>query len=270
MNEAYCLIREGPHYRRNAFLEGLRKNGFAVHTSVPPDGPHAGDVLVIWNRYGDFASQADRFERAGGFVIVSENGYAGRDGDGRQYYALSSGWHQRPLIEPRLTDHGSRFTPLGIAVKPWRSDGSHVLICGQRGFGVRPHCMEMRWPGQTANELRKFTKRPIRIRPHPEDKNVPPQDRTRRPLDEDLAGCWAVVVWSSTAGIKALLAGVPVFRCGPNFISEGAAKLGVAEIESPFLGDRTEALERTAWGQWSVQEIESGLPFQLWMENRGQ
>ena len=264
MKTAWCLIREGPHYRRNAFLEGLRKTGYTVSTSSPPDGgKRTGDVLVIWNRYGDYHMHAERFEKAGGRVIVAENGYAGRDAEGRQYYALSAAWHQRPLIESRITNHESRFSKLGIAVKPWRADGKHILICPQRGFGVRPHCMEKRWPGQTANALRQYTKRPVRIRPHPEDRDVPVQDRTRRPLDEDLADCWAVVVWSSTAGVKALIAGIPVFRCGPNFIAEAAAKHGIAEIEGPLLGDRGAAFERLAWGQWSIAEIDAGLPFSL-------
>lgn len=93
---------------------------------------------------------------------------------------------------------------------------------------------------------------------------MPQSERTRRQLGEDLVGCHAVVVWSSTAGVKALLAGIPVFRCGPNFIAEHAARHGITEIETPFVGDRAQALERMAWGQWSVEEIESGLPFE-WM-----
>lgn len=265
MNTAWCLIREGPHYRRNAFLQGLRNTGYTPNTHQPPDGKHDGDLLVIWNRYGDGHGHAERFERAGGRVIVAENGYCGRDGQGRQYYALSAAWHQQPLID--FVDEGgsvpSRFAALGLEVKPWREGGEHVLVCAQRGFGVRPYCQESRWPGHVANELRKHTKRPIRIRPHPEDRNVPPKDRTQRRLEDDLVNCWAVVVWSSTAGVKALLAGVPVFRCGPNFIAEGAARHGIAEIENPFMGDRLPALERVAYGQWSVEEIEQGLPFKL-------
>lgn len=268
MNQAYCLIREGPHYRRNAFLEGLRHNGFTVSVNQPPDGPHAGNVLVIWNRYGDRHFIAERFEKAGGRIVVAENGYMGRDAQGRQFYALSADWHQRPLIEVRsqkAEGRSSRFDALGIPLAPWREKGEHILICSQRCFGVPPHAHERKWPGQMANELRRYTKRPIRIRWHPEDKGVPPADRTKRRLEEDLVGCHAVVVWSSTAGVKSLIAGVPVFRCGPDFIAQDAAPLGIDAIEQPWMGDRMPALERAAWGQWSVDEIESGTPFRLWL-----
>jgi len=269
MKAAWCLIREGPHYRRNAFLQGLRQAGYEPSVNQPPESKHAGDLLIIWNRYGDWHDQALRFERAGGRVIVAENGYAGRDKDGRQYYALSDQWHQRPLIDATgehsslVTRHSSRFELLGIEVAPWRAPApqGHVLICAQRGFGVRPHCMEKKWPGQIATELRKYTKRPIRIRPHPEDRDVPQQDRTRRPLADDMDGAHAVVVWSSTAAVKALLAGIPVFHGGPDFIVQPAAKLGIESIEDPLMGDRAAAFERLAWGQWSVSEIEAGLPF---------
>lgn len=259
MPRAWCLIRPAPHYRRGAFLDGLRAAGYdAMDVPPPVGGRKEGDLLVIWNRYGHFDSMAREFESSGGCVIVAENGYCGRDSQNRQHYALSAARHQRPLIEPR----GERFGELGVSPAPWREKGEHVLVCAQRGFGIRPHCMEPRWPGATANALKLFTKRPVVIRPHPEDRSVPAKDK-RGPLEEDLANCHAVVVWSSTAGVKALLAGVPVFQCGPDFIMEPATKQRLEDIESPFLGDRSAALERMAWGQWSVDEIQSGEPFVL-------
>lgn len=262
MPAAYCVIREAPHYRRWAFLEGLRKAGFeAIPNSPPVGGKQRGNWLVIWNRYGHFHEMACDFERGGGTVIVAENGYIGKDSEGRQRYALSLGWHQNPLVPP----DGERFAALGIEVLPWRDSGQHVLICAQRGFGAPPHGMPGKWPGQAFQRVKAQTQRPVKLRPHPEDRNIPARDKPG-PLEHDLTNCHAVVVWSSTSAVKALLAGVPVFYASEHFIAAPAAVRGMADIERPFLDDRLPGLERAAWGQWSVAEIESGEPFQRYRD----
>jgi hypothetical protein len=262
---AACLIRPAPHYRRGAFVRGLEQAGYSVDLNDNPVPSGKDDVLVIWNRYGSFNEVAKRYEKAGCRVIVAENGYAGRDAEGRQYYALSANWHQRPLLEPQ----GPRFQTLGIEPTPWREGGDHVLVCLQRGFGVPPHGMPSRWAREVVERLRLNTRRPIRVRPHPEDVNVPAKDRTRK-LTEDLVGAWAVVVWSSTAAVKSLLAGIPVFYCAPHCIVGDAALNDLSRIEKPYLGERGPALEAMAWGQWSVAELEAGIPFRCLLSHTGE
>jgi hypothetical protein len=66
------------------------------------------------------------------------------------------------------------------------------------------------------------------------------------------------VTWGSGAGIKSIVAGIPVFHEMPNWIGAPAAKLGLDDIEQPFLGDRQPMLNRLAWAQWDLDEIASG------------
>ena len=54
---------------------------------------------------------------------------------------------------------------------------------------------------------------------------------------------------------------MPVFYEAPALICSGACERGIEAIEAPRRPDRLPALERLAWAQWSLAEIESGAPF---------
>lgn len=254
MPRALCLIRDLPHYRRDAFVTGLAAAGFEVKQGFFQ--PASGDVVVMWNRYSGNDEIGSRFEAAGASVLVAENGYLPlRDEHGRQHYAISRGQHH----------HGDVSRPVSVPyAAPWRKSGEHILICAQRGFGSSVmQCAG--WAERIAVEMRGMTKRPIRLRAHPG--NQPPAV----PLEQDLEGCHAVVVWSSNAGIAALLAGVPVFYAAPRWIAEAAAlPLQGADLEAPFLGDRTAGLLNAAANSWSVAEIERGEPFRHLLPTAGE
>jgi hypothetical protein len=258
---ACCLIRTAPHYRHEAFLAGLKAADYEVSTGLRD--PRPGDVLCAWNRYGTAEDVAGKFERAGGRVLIVENGYIGKDHLGRQLYAIAEGQHNGAGRWFRRTDT-RRFHDLGVAVQSWRAVGNHILVTAQRGIGSRSMASPYHWAEDVARRLAQRTKRAVRIRPHPEDRSAPKVP----PLEEDLEGAHAVVTWASGAAVKALIAGIPVFYEAPHWILEGAARKGIDDIENPWLGDRTPHLERMAWGQWSVDEIASGLPFRLLLEKR--
>lgn len=255
MRKAYCLVRDQPHYRREAFHAGLKAAGYSVDTSYPVRAQD-GDVLVIWNRYGQFEDAAGRFEKQGGTVLIAENGYLGADRDGIQHYALAVHQHNGAGRWPQ--GDGSRFAALGIEPQPWRTGGQKLVIRGQRGIGSRLMASPPNWHDLTARKLRGRTKRQIEIRPHPGGKAV-----TDRSHEQYLADAHALVIWSSSVGVKALVMGVPVFYDAPHWICEDAAKRGTGELESPLRDDelRLAALERMAWAQWSVAELASGEPF---------
>jgi hypothetical protein len=261
MPRAWSLIRQAPWYRAQAFAEGLKKAGFEVGQGTPKGRP--GDLLLIWNRYANWHDQAVRFERDGGKVVVAENGYLGQGGTApkfdvhpggpkaHHYYALGLGFHND---EGRVPVGGpERWADLGVELKPWRQDGGHVLVAANRSFGVPGRFMPADWPQRAVERLRKATKREVRLRVHPGN-NAP-----QRPLSEDLKGCWAVIVWTSSAGVHALAGGIPVFCEAPHWICKSAASSG--SIDEPTLPDRLPALQRMAHGQWRIEEIESGEPF---------
>ena len=245
MTHACSLIRPLPHYRHEAFEAGLEAAGCSV-SRQPKPGP--GALLLIWNRYGVNDDLATQYEKAGGQVLVAENGYFARHGEAPTEYAISKGQHH----------HGGALVPEISPIKglkPWRKEGDHILICAQRGFWSKVMGCDG-WADRITTELRQRTKRPIRLRAHPGN-HAP-----KVPLIEDLADCHAVVLWSSNSGIEALMQGVPVFYGAPRWIAEKAAlPLAAADLEQPFMGDRTAGLSHAAANQYSVDEIASGEPF---------
>lgn len=271
---AWCMIREAPWYRREAFTSGLKAAGFEVIGRAPdrPAGRH--EVLVIWNRYGGVHETASRFEREGGTVIVAENGYLSAGGSAPKfdvhpqgpkpgdYYALSLHGHNG---SGRWPEGGpERWQALGIELRPWqRNEGGHILVAGQRGIGSPLMASPVDWHEHARARIQKATKRPVKVRLHPGN-NAP-----KVPLSDDLRGAWACVVWSSGSGVKALTLGIPVFYDAPHWIcSPGAVHMKNANYDAPLCDDaaRLRALERMAWAQWTVAEIQSGEPFRRLME----
>jgi hypothetical protein len=265
------MIREQPWYRRQAFEQGLRTVGFEI-AGAPSGKPGPGDVLVIWNRYGNWHEAATRFEREGGRVIVAENGYIGRGGGApkfqvhpggpkpHDYYSVSWGWHNGRGTWP--AGGPERFRALGVEVKPWRAEGGHVLVCPNRSFGVGAQVMAPGWAAARQADLQRATRRQVRVRAHPGN------DAPQRPLEADLAGAWAVVVWSSSVAVHSLIAGVPTFIEAPWHVVKGAGATG--SLDEPVMPERMPFLERMAWSQWTVAEIESGEPFRQMLPATGQ
>lgn len=257
--KAHLAIRGRPEPRFSAMHAGLLSLGYQVEidgdaaASIAPD-----DILVIWNRYGGWAEVADKYEAAGARVVVCENGYYG------QTTAMSIGWHNgrgRHNVGGR-----ERFDALGIEFKPWRTRGSHILVCGQRGIGYGGVDQAESWAADLIRRLCGMTPRPILFRPHPAGQRRPrftgaESVDCRQPLAEQLRDCWAVVVWTSNSATAALIAGVPVFYEGPALITAKAATKGIALIETPPMPDRVPAFVDLAWGQWTLEEIGSGAAF---------
>lgn len=259
---AVCLVRDQPHYRRDAFTRGLTNAGYKLVTGAArPSAPT--DLLVIWNRYGSYEAMADSWEAQGGNVLVAENGYIGKDDNGHQLYALAvhghngSGWWH--------VGDDLRWRALSIPLADWvdRPDG-YALICGQRGIGSRSMASPANWHERTARGWRLGK---VKQRLHPGNKPDPSAPK----LDDDLRGARYCIVWSSSSGVKALMQGIPVVYDAPHWICEEAAVPLRAmldknfEFPSPDLltALRQQALERMAWAQWTIAELETGLPFTL-------
>jgi hypothetical protein len=260
--KAWCAIRALPHYRHDAFAQGLRNAGYEVAVGEPNAQAQPGDVFVCWNRYGAIELACDRFEAQGGTVIIAENAYLGLDRDNRQIYALAQGYHNGRGQWPR--GGPERFNALGLTPQPWQCWGEHVLVAPNRPFGARGNIMPHDWANDVARRLRAVTLRPVRVRMHPGNKA--PQE----PLANDLEGAWCVVIWSSSVGVSALMAGIPVICEADWWICKAAAGSDIAAVNSPYFNDasRRQALEDLAWAQWSVDEIASGEPFRRLMECR--
>lgn len=255
--KAFLALRSGVHYRREAFANGLERLGYSVVHGLPLK-PGKDDVLVIWNRYGDSARAAERFESAGRPVFVAENGYLGNDFAGGRWYALSLNQHNGAGFWK--VGGPERWDSLGKTLPPWRCTGSEVVILPQRGIGPRGVAMPLEWPQRTLERLRKYGF-PVRIRPHP---GIGPCV----PLLEDLADAKAVVTWGSGAALKALMAGVPTFADMPGWIGSGASLPVLDLINARYQRHgRTAMFRRLAWAMWRLDEIANGAAF-AWLLNR--
>lgn len=232
-------------------MRGLQANGFEVHCHLPMKAEH-GDLLVIWNRYADNHETAQRFEQQGGTVIVAENAYIGVDRSDRCRYALAHGAHNGAGCWAPAG--ASAFEALNIEVKPWRVAGEHILVCPNRSFGMPGMVMPVDWVKDVTARLRRFTQRPIRVRPHPGN------ELPKVPLEADLASCWAVVIWSSSVGVEALVRGIPVHCEAPYWICKEATR-PIKAIDQPCNIDPMPALHAMAWAQWHVDKISSGAAF---------
>lgn len=254
MPRACCLIRQDPGYRREAFIAGLQRAGYAVNMQSFQAAP--GDVLMIWNRYGTFDSCALQFERARAQVLVAENGYLGRDWRGKNWYALSRNCHNGA----GTWDVGaaSRWDDWGYELAPWRAGGREVVILAARGIGPVGVAQPNTWPAEVQARLRRIGIQ-ARIRRHPGE------EKPAIALEDDLANAACVVTWGSGAALKALTLGIPVVSAMPGWIGAGAA-LPLEQFRS--LADlrrddaaRLAMFRRLAWAMWSVEEIASGEPF---------
>ena len=166
----------------------------------------------------------------------------------------------------------------GVQLKPWRQTGNHILMCLQRDGGWSMAGWDViDWALKNIIELRKYSDRPIRIRPHPGDKKASKYcDRLLKlcqgrglgnigisqpesSLTDDFAMCWAVVNHNSSPGVAAIIEGIPVILTDSDRSqARDMATLGIHRIENPLLPDRDAWIQRISQFHWNHAEVESG------------
>jgi hypothetical protein len=172
-----------------------------------------------------------------------DHGYFGRG----EYFRVTRGDLQHDGWGDAQPD---RFASFGLSIKPWRTEGGHILLCppddlfaGLLGFSGAA------WAENVAAELRRHTDRPIRTRARGQANS--------RPLSADLKGCWALVTHSSNAAVEAAMDGVHVFCTAPCAgLALGTGDL--SRIEAPERPLRELVLWKLAENQWTLDEISHG------------
>lgn len=245
---AQCNLPEGPNYKRDAFVAGLKAAGYDLCPKI--SNPEPCDIVVIWNRPPSQEAEARRFEKAGARVVVAENGYLGKDWNGRKWFALAIGHHAGAGI---WRDHGpSRWDSWGVELHDWKPEGE-TLILAQRGIGEPGIASPRGWAQDVQKRIGG------RIRKHP---GIMEPEAT---LEDDLKGVGPVVTWHSGAAIQALIWGHPVWYGFDRWIMADACAPIAAYGVSPFTGEpsRIAALQRMAWAMWDSEEIRSGHAFKV-------
>ena len=160
---------------------------------------------------------------------------------------------------------------LGIELKPYRTSGSHILVCCQRNGGWSMKGMSVNdWLNKTIATLRSLTDRPIVVRVHPGDKKwrswfkMPAYQNvtlSQKHIKEDLQNAWASVVYNSSPSVASLIEGIPTFVTDPQpeFSQvNGVCNTMLKRIEDPKLYDRQEWVERLSMCHWNFDELKSG------------
>lgn len=167
---------------------------------------------------------------------------------------------------------------LNVSLKDWRTSGDHILLCLQRdgGWSMAGGSV-VTWALETITEIRKYSDRPIRVRPHPGDKRGPKHverlfklcmgrkldrvqpSRTDSSLLDDLANCWAMINHNSSPAVGAAIEGIPIFVTDPDR-SQAAdvANLKLRLIETPVMPDREAWVRRISQFHWSHEDLRSG------------
>jgi hypothetical protein len=242
--KAFSLLRKDIVYRHEAFRSGLAEAGFDVVDALAR--PEPGDLLLIWNRYGDYDVWARRFEAAGATVVVTENGWLGKRWLGSEWFSLCCGHHAG--AGSWVVGDDGRWDGWHVGLEPWRIGGEKVIL-GQRSIGEPGIASPRHW------EHRTQAKYGGRIRNHPGTKT------DGISLEDDLANCGEALTWASSAALKALMLGIPVRYDFPAWIGASAA----SRLSDPNLvrsdSARLGMFRRLAWAMWTLDEIRSGLAF---------
>jgi hypothetical protein len=255
-----------------AFAEGCRQLGH----SCTYNGSNGIDVIwsVLWNgrmlHNQKIWSENKRLNKP---TIVLEVGGIKR---GTTWKVGLNGINRDGDYLPDSND-STRASLQGLKLKPWRTTGDFILVCGQHNKSLQWQDMPSisNWFLNIYDEIRKHTDRPILLRPHPRCRldqierglrNVHRQEpmqlvNTYDDFDMTFNDIWATVSHSSNPGAQSIIAGVP------SFVSPSSLAYDVAndidffhDIEDPLMPDRTQWLNDYAWTEFTVEEISQGIP----------
>lgn len=157
---------------------------------------------------------------------------------------------------------------LNLDLKPWRRNGEHVLICGQRDGGWSMKGVDMnQWALESVNTIRRKSNRPILIRPHPRNpidtklfagiSNLRFSQGTT--LEQDLHNAWASVFFNSSSCVASILAGVPVFAADSDCVAYKIATHNLTAIENPEMPNRDQWLWDLSSAHWTDEDSRQGL-----------
>jgi hypothetical protein len=222
---------------------------------------------------------------AGGRTVIADSNlflYKNRDNPG---YWLRYGYDGIFANTGEYCDHSpdpNRWVKIQqhyhLQLQPWRQSGNHILLCLQRDGGWSMAGWDVvDWAIKNIIEIRKYSDRPIRIRPHPGDKRASKycerllklcQGRGLNQIEisqagsslmQDFVNCWVVVNHNSSPGVAAVIEGIPVILTDPERSQAGdMATQGIHRVENPLMLDRDAWIYRISQFHWSHAELQSG------------
>jgi hypothetical protein len=160
-------------------------------------------------------------------------------------------------------------------LKPWRTNGNHILIFCQRPKGFNMFIDQEVWLDSILAKIRQHSSRPVMIRMHPGDGSRDKQIQKIQKkygttvsisahdnIRDALVNCWCTVGINSTPNVVSAIEGIPGYIEDPiHSWAKDVAFTDIAQLENPPLPDRTAWINKIANIHWSNDEVKSG---QLW------
>lgn len=263
----YGARNSGPVFE--AFANSLSNAG---HTVVYNDS--TADIDVIWSVlfHGRMARNKEVWAHKKPTIVLEVGGInrgvtwkVGLNGINRDGYFGDD------------DNSSDRCNDLGLLLKPWRTEGDHILICGQHDKSLQWNDMPRmsNWFLHIYDEIRKHTDRLIVFRPHPRcrlehierglryvERQEPRKiDNTYDDFDMDFDNVWATVSFSSNPGPHSIINGIPAFVSNHSLAYNVGNDIDfLFDIENPIMPDRTQWLNDYAWTEYTIDEISQGLP----------
>ena len=258
-----------------AFIKSLQDAGDSVILNRESDA----DVAVIWSvlwlgRMRNYKKIWQRFKQNNKPVIVLEVGGLRRN---KSFKVAINGVNRKADFANQNVDD-KRWPLFKHELKPWQQRGQTIILLGQHHASEQwAGLPDMRtWFESQVQQIRKYTDRPIQIRPHPRNnvgfdvkkyKNVTlknPVIDTSKIDDTDfkdtLKDAWAVVNHSSNPAMEAVINGIPVFVSEASLCYE-VGNRSLETINNPVMPDRREWANKLSYTEWFPDEIQKGLPW---------
>ena len=259
----------------DAFIESLKNAGEEIHLNEDNNS----DVAVIWSvlwqgRMRGYKKIWDECQLKNKPVIVLEVGGIKRN----ETFKVGINGVNREADFANQDVDGERWKKFNIELKPWKSAGDTIIICGQhhQSHQWRNNPTMNLWFEQQINEIRKHTNRPILVRPHPrnpvgldtkkwKDVSYKRPQRDYNTIDdtdfkETLKHAWAVINYSSNPAMMAVFNGIPVFVSAQSLCYD-VGNISLNKINNPVMPDRNNWTNKLAYTEWTTEEIKQGLPW---------
>lgn len=206
-----------------------------------------------------------------GFVCRGADDPAGLESDPDVRWSAGFGLPGGPRYWGRGLP-GDRWAALGASLMPWARRAGPVLVVGQVPWDVSvQHTDHPAWCRETVCRLREHGFVP-RFRPHPlaaargVDYGVDCAVDTG-PLSAAFAAVAGVVIFNSTVGVLAAIAGVPAIAADPDAVCAPVAARCLNGLRFCTLPDRAQWAHDLAYGQWTLGEMRAGA---AWRHLEGQ
>jgi len=260
----------------DAFVKSLHDAGDEVCLNKSTNA----DVAVIWSvlwrgRMEQYKKIWNHYRSQGKPVVVLEVGGLRRN----QSFKIGINGINGDADFANQEFDDRRWPLFEHKLKPWNPSGEIIVICGQHDASEQWKGLPRmeQWITQQIKEIRKYTTRPILVRPHPRNpiqikeenfQNVKirfPKKDYRTYDDTDfkatLERTWAVVNHSSNPAMEAVINGIPVFVSNSSLCHD-VGNTNLADINTPAMPNRINWANKLSYTEWFEKEIEQGLPWQ--------